>query len=191
MRGTNVEGSAISESNLEQRNEIDRKKRLNKCFLLGVFVFYTAYLIFALLFKFGYISTRSKTFIWKIYFDLAHSYSLHKHLEFWGNVAIFIPFGCFFSMGNKKAWLYRILNVLIIMAFSFFIEIMQSLLNIGVGCTKDVFLNTIGGVVGIYLYKLLKVILKKKTNIIFCSVLIISTTIFTWAGVVYMGGGFR
>jgi glycopeptide antibiotics resistance protein len=118
-------------------------------------------------------------------------YSLHEHLEVWGNLAIFIPLGCFFSINNKKGGWWHIVDILVIMSFSVFIELSQAIFAIGMGDIRDMILNTSGGPIGIYLYKLLKVMFKNYADMVFTSVLAIAMIGFTWAAFTYMDGGFR
>ena len=161
-------------------------------------VIYVVFLIYGLLFKFkGFMAIKNFNkgieFTWqpRLSYKVLSTYSLHAHLEVWGNLAIFIPLGCFFSINNKKGGWWHLLDIFVIMTFSAFIEISQAVFVIGMGDIRDIILNTSGGAIGIYLYKLLKLILKKNTDVVFAVALAISMVGFTWAAFTYMGGGFR
>lgn len=81
--------------------------------------------------------------------------------EFAGNILLFFPLPLMLSFLFKKR-----LSFLAVMAgilgTTFFIEITQFVFNIGTFDVDDLFLNTIGGVLGIIAFR--KKILKKKIN---------------------------
>ncbi len=179
------------------------KGRENLCttdrwIVYGVFVLYAIFLIEGLLFKFqtNYLAIKNFTkpieFEWipALGWETLKNYSLSQHLEVWGNLAIFIPFGCFFAILNDKRGAWHIIDALVICSFSVFIEVCQSLFCIGMGDMRDIVLNTAGGVLGIYLYKLLRLILKKYALIVFALATAVAMVIFTLCAYTYMGGGF-
>ena len=77
------------------------------------------------------------------------------------------------------------------MTFSAFIEISQAVFVIGMGDIRDIILNTAGGAIGIYLYKLLNKIFKSVSDVVFLSVVAVCMIGFTWAAFTYMDGGFK
>lgn len=68
------------------------------------------------------------------------------------NVVTFIPFGLLAALNFKQAALWRLLVA--ILAFSVAVETLQFVLAIGTTDTTDVVTNTLGGLVGLALYRL-------------------------------------
>jgi glycopeptide antibiotics resistance protein len=70
-----------------------------------------------------------------------------------GNILIFIPVGIFISLfrHNKKI----IFNLVIVLFISLFVEMMQFLTNTGIADIDDLLLNGLGGLVGLFIYKLI------------------------------------
>lgn len=70
-----------------------------------------------------------------------------------GNILIFIPFGFFLPMGSTKK------SFVLTALFSFFlslgIETFQLLTKIGSFDVDDLLLNTLGGIIGYLLYRIL------------------------------------
>lgn len=73
---------------------------------------------------------------------------------FLGNIGWFIPFGFFVSMLLKKNKVYKVTALGFL--FSFSIEILQFVFHKGVAELDDLILNTIGTVIGCFLYKFLQ-----------------------------------
>ncbi|MFC0216242.1 VanZ family protein, partial [Paenibacillus chartarius] len=77
-----------------------------------------------------------------------------------GNIVIFIPIGTYLSLFKNDK---RVLtNLLLIFILSSFIEIIQGLFGIGASDIDDILLNCLGGLVGIFGYKLLLRILREE-----------------------------
>ncbi len=70
-----------------------------------------------------------------------------------GNVALFIPLGIYIGLFRPKS---IGINTLMIAAISAFIEAMQYLLAVGVADVDDVLLNTLGGFLGLLVFRLLE-----------------------------------
>lgn len=71
-----------------------------------------------------------------------------------GNIAVFIPFGYFtgiFMKKPKRIWVGVFLTCL----FSMAIEGVQLVTKVGICDIDDVILNTLGGAIGIVLYKII------------------------------------
>ena len=80
-----------------------------------------------------------------------------------GNMLIFAPFGFYLALFNKKD---KIITVLLsIFMVTVAAEIIQWSLAIGVADIDDVILNTVGGFVGILIFKLINVIIKGKKKV--------------------------
>lgn len=87
-----------------------------------------------------------------IYEDIG-SGRLRLNGNFLGNILIFIPVGIFISLfrHNKKL----IFNLVIIFSISFFVETMQFLTSTGIADVDDLLLNSLGGLIGLFMYKLI------------------------------------
>ncbi|MBR2968610.1 MAG: VanZ family protein [Clostridia bacterium] len=177
---------------------VKKDKSIEQFIIDGVCVLYILFLIYGLLFKFKGFEAIKKfnkgiEFTWnpRLGWATLSKYSLSAHLEVWGNLAIFIPLGCFFSINNKRCGLWHLLDIFVIMTFSAFIEISQAVFVIGMGDIRDIILNTAGGAIGIYLYKLLNKIFKNVSDVVFLSVVAVCMIGFTWAAFTYMDGGFK
>ncbi len=79
-----------------------------------------------------------------------------------GNIVIFVPLGIYFQIfcRNKKI----LSSVLLVFAFSLFVEVAQGFLAIGATDVDDVILNTLGGAVGVLIYKFLFSVLKDENK---------------------------
>lgn len=80
-----------------------------------------------------------------------------------GNIVIFIPLGIYLPLFKKDK---RVLvNLLFIFIGSFFVELIQGLLCIGVSDIDDIILNCLGGLLGLFVYKFLLFILRDGTKV--------------------------
>ena len=68
------------------------------------------------------------------------------------NVVTFVPFGLLAAVNLKRTALWRLLVA--ILAFSVVVEALQYVLAIGTTDVTDVLTNTLGGLVGLVLYRL-------------------------------------
>lgn len=176
----------------------EKRTYRDESWIIGiVFITYILFLIEGLVFKFQIgieniydFGRTSFEFEWnpRLGWATLSSYNLHAHLEVWGNLVIFIPFGCFFAMDKKAGW-WHILDAFVIMTFSIFIELSQAVFFIGMGDIRDIILNTSGGVMGIYIYKLLRAIFKKHALTVFAVVLGACMVTLTLMGVLYVDWG--
>ena len=76
------------------------------------------------------------------------------------NVVIFVPFGLLLGLNFRSAALWRLL--LIVFSFSVVVETLQYVLAIGTTDITDVITNTVGGLVGLVLYRLACTIVSRK-----------------------------
>ena len=74
------------------------------------------------------------------------------------NFVTFIPFGILLSLNFKKVSLWRLL--IVVFVFSVAVEILQFIFAIGTTDATDLVTNTVGGLVGIVLYRLANKIVK-------------------------------
>lgn len=80
-----------------------------------------------------------------------------------GNILIFIPLGIYLSLFKKDK---RVLcNLVILALISTIVELVQWVLGIGVLDIDDVILNSIGGWLGILIYKILGFILQDEKKV--------------------------
>lgn len=75
-----------------------------------------------------------------------------------GNIGLFIPFGILMSMKNEKS--FR--NIFYGLMLSLFFEGMQYYFEIGSFDVNDILLNVIGVVLGVIIYKIIRVLFKKR-----------------------------
>ena len=90
---------------------------------------------------------------------ILHGYGLVNLI---GNILIFIPMGIYLSMLIKKT---SVKAYTVLVAFiSLGVEILQYIFALGVADVDDIILNTIGGFIGILLFKKLHSIYEDKTK---------------------------
>lgn len=77
-----------------------------------------------------------------------------------GNIILFIPMGIYFSLFNQGTKNKR--NVLCVCVISVLVEIVQYTFKMGTGDIDDVILNTLGGWIGVWIYKILFLKLKNE-----------------------------
>ncbi len=87
------------------------------------------------------------------YLSNAHTYNDWFTKNLLGNIIVFIPIGFLTPLFLKKNRMWHIAIVGIVV--SVFIEILQSLLEVGRADIDDVILNTIGLLIGFGIYKLI------------------------------------
>lgn len=91
------------------------------------------------------------------------------------NFLIFVPVGIYLSLLFGSRFLK---NSLIIAGISLFYEVMQYILGIGATDVTDLLLNTAGGIAGLFIFWLLKKLLKKKTEPILLILATVCTILF-------------
>jgi glycopeptide antibiotics resistance protein len=74
------------------------------------------------------------------------------------NVVTFIPFGLLLAVNVKQTSPWRLL--LVVLAFSLVVEILQLALAIGTTDATDVVTNTLGGLIGLALYRLVNTVVR-------------------------------
>ena len=84
-------------------------------------------------------------------------------LNVWGNILMFIPAGVYIALQLKNFALKK--AIALIIGASLAIEIIQFTFSRGATDIDDVILNTAGGLLGIFIYMLFKVIFKSKEKI--------------------------
>lgn len=76
-----------------------------------------------------------------------------------GNVVIFIPFGFFLPMGSRDRSFF--MNLFYSFGFSLFVETFQFITKVGSFDVDDLFLNTLGGILGYILFVLCNTIRRR------------------------------
>jgi len=78
-----------------------------------------------------------------------------------GNIAAFLPMGFFLPLViSRLNNIYR--TTVLVLLISIIIEINQFIFKVGVFDLDDIILNTIGGLIGFCIYRLIKNIIKKR-----------------------------
>lgn len=156
---------------------MNKRERIETVFLYGVFICYILFL-----FKLLFLSRVSLLDLFNSQRALDRSiniipfYSIKEYISsniatikkfafsnLVGNIVIFIPLGTYSSLfkNNKRI----ITNLLFIFIVSLFVEIIQGLLGIGTSDIDDIILNSLGGLVGILVYKFLVFILRDEKKV--------------------------
>ncbi|RIJ66398.1 VanZ family protein [Rummeliibacillus sp. TYF005] len=84
-------------------------------------------------------------------------------LNVWGNILMFIPLGIYFANWMKKFHFWKVLGAVI--GTSLGIEVLQYIFKRGASDIDDLLLNSAGGLIGILIYLVLKVIFKSKERV--------------------------
>lgn len=104
-----------------------------------------------------------------------------------GNIVVFIPFGLFLQVIQKRKTFRK--SLLIVIITSMAIELMQFISGLGASDIDDVILNTCGGIIGILAYQLFRKVLKEegraKTAITILSFLIGTPIIYLYFTTVF------
>ena len=126
------------------------KAKANTHLLLSVSVIY-ALILFALVF----LKDNARE-INLVPFRFAYDYIIHKEplgfSNIIGNVLLFVPLGILIAMQKISARK----GILLILAATFGIELIQYIFCCGISDIDDIILNLIGGIVGIGLYHVMK-----------------------------------
>lgn len=144
-----------------------KKKIINILFVTS-FIFYVSFLIWNILFK--YVSpmelfSSSRYFYRNInlipFNDIINNN--YNQLDIWGNVILFIPLGIYIKTFFKNSNMLK--NIIILCGISLIFEVSQYVFAIGATDITDIITNTIGGILGINIYLLLKRLLKEDKKI--------------------------
>ena len=141
-----------------------RRKRLILVSRL-LFILYMIFALYILLLSesFGRTVTDSYRYNLHPFMEIKRFYDLlgtgcHKQavLNLFGNIICFAPFGLYLAveMKKKKALILRV--TFLTFLFSLCVETVQLYFKIGIFDVDDLMLNTLGGMVGGVLYKILR-----------------------------------
>jgi glycopeptide antibiotics resistance protein len=134
-------------------------------FTIALFVAYALLLVGIILFKLpfflnGIENIRSINLVpFAGSFSESGAFVSHEVIE---NIAVFVPLGIYLSMLASK-WSFS-QKLIAILSTTLAFEIIQFIFAIGRSDLTDIFANTLGGVIGIGLYALLKKLLKARTD---------------------------
>ena len=136
------------------------KKTLN--FILYAIAFLYIFVTLDLLFRFNIIAglvDRSRSYnlipfatISRFLNSGRQTMSQSAVMNIFGNIGVFIPFGLYLQLFLKNKSFKKSFLILIVAGIS--IELIQLVLGVGVCDIDDLILNSLGGVIGIILYKI-------------------------------------
>jgi len=102
-------------------------------------------------------------------FETIFGYFSSTHFNLWialmnvvGNIVLFIPLGIYLQIFKKNK---KILNcVTLACVISLGVEVTQYILGIGRTDIDDIILNTLGGMLGVFVYKIIYLLLKNENK---------------------------
>lgn len=134
------------------------KEKTKTKILLGIYFLLLVWIIlFKLSFSFSDLETLRSINLIPFYYSNQTSFHLSEVMD---NVLIFIPLGILLKMLNIENKKIIFLGFIL----SFTLETMQFILSIGASDITDIITNTIGTIVGLFLYLILEKCLKDKTK---------------------------
>ncbi len=80
-----------------------------------------------------------------------------------GNVVIFVPFGVYLMLYSKHKTAIKAVKTVLFTSLS--VEVVQFVLDIGIADIDDITLNVLGGLVGVGVYKILKLIFREDKRV--------------------------
>lgn len=156
-----------------------KKKTINILFIISL-IFYILIILKFILFKYvsplqlfssNRLSLRSINLI--PFYDLI--IGRYIKLDIIGNIILFIPMGIYINILSKNLTIFK--NIIKIAVISVFFECSQYIFGLGATDITDIFTNTIGGIIGIGIFALIKKLFKTdsatKTFITICSLIIL------------------
>ena len=155
-----------------------RKKIINILFIMG-FIFYLLFILWNILFKYvSPLEIFSNDRFFSQTLNIIPFNDIFKgkfnKMDIYGNIILFIPFGIYINMIIKDVRISK--SICIIAIISFIFEVSQYILGIGASDITDIITNTIGGIIGIGIYTIIKSIFKYnnkvKSFITICSTII-------------------
>lgn len=158
-------------------------RKIHKISAVAAFSVYMLAMVWLVLFKSGLyleqlirfgIPDLPRGISWNLYFNGAESLL---------NIGVFVPLGLFLMLlsSNERAWP----KALVCCATSVAFETAQYILKIGTCDGMDVINNTLGGVLGILLFVLLKRLLKARTRPVLTLLAIPGTAAFVLVTYLY------
>lgn len=157
-----------------------KNQRVTDSLLAIGFIFYACFLAWIIMFKYTsplevFASERffSRSINLIPFNDLINGY--FNKMDLIGNIILFVPLGLYISMFFSSSKIYT--NIYRVLLVSLMFEIAQYLLAIGATDITDIITNCIGGIIGIGIYSIIKLIFKTEINrkrfIAACSTLVV------------------
>jgi glycopeptide antibiotics resistance protein len=141
------------------------RERLGTVFIWAVFALYVAFLLKLLLFSRPPGSEQSLNLIpFSTISEYLFSDAASVRRSAIGNIVAFAPLGLYLPLLRRDARVWA--NVLIIASTSIAVEVVQGTLGPGSSDIDDVILNTVGGLVGVLCFTLLRVLLRRRARVI-------------------------
>ena len=81
-----------------------------------------------------------------------------------GNIVAFVPLGAFLPLVRRRTGIWT--NLLVVVCVSVGVEIVQGAFGLGASDIDDVILNTLGGLIGILFFTLLRLLLRRRSRVI-------------------------
>lgn len=163
------------------------KKIINNLFIAG-FIFYVLFVVWQILFKY---STPLQLFGNREYFRSVNIIPFNdiingnfNKLDIVGNVILFIPLGIYLNIINPTSKISN--NIYIIIGTSLGFECIQYILGLGATDTTDIITNSVGGLIGIGIYKVIEKLFKNKAKVK-NFVTICSTVVMVFVGILITG----
>lgn len=130
---------------------------------LALFIVYLLFCVWLILFKLEFSlkeleETRAYNFI-PFYYEDGHNIELHFS-EVINNILIFIPAGVYLCLLFKEMSLWK--RAILILAVSLALECAQYILAVGRFDITDIIMNTVGGVVGVGICSIIRVLFRDK-----------------------------
>lgn len=138
-----------------------QKKDLPKIVFNVSFILYLLLLTWIIVFKFRFNLNDLKYIRTINIIPFASNGYINGMKETFVNLILFIPLGFYVQFMTKNK---NFLKLLIIILVSFIFELLQYVFHVGVSDVTDIIMNTLGGVVGIFLMFLFYKLLSKKID---------------------------
>lgn len=146
---------------------MNKKKIINSLFIMGV-AFYVIFVLWNIPFK--YVSpleifSKDRYFsrtLNLIPFDDVFKGNFSK-LDIFGNMILFIPLGIYINILIKDIKISKSICIMTIISFIF--ECSQYVFGIGASDITDIITNTIGGIIGVGIYIVIKKIFTDKNKV--------------------------
>lgn len=166
------------------------KKATNTLFIMG-FIFYSLFILWVILFK--YVSP-FELFDENRYFSRSMNIipfndilnGRFNKLDLFGNVILFIPLGIYINIMIKNIKFSKCIGRIVATSLAF--ECIQYIFGLGASDLTDIIINTVGGIMGIGIYKLIKKGFKEhnkvKNFIAICSTVVMIPVITVIIGII-------
>ncbi len=81
-----------------------------------------------------------------------------------GNIVAFVPLGAFLPLVGRRTGIWA--NLLVVACASVAVEIVQGVFGLGASDVDDVLLNTLGGLIGILFFTVLRRLLRRRDRVV-------------------------